>query len=188
MIVGTLNSFLLILTLQLAGGRLDGPGSWGSFKQLVRYPLFFINVSNSSKRHIHGLWYGSRYVRRSTEARTRGTTCHGSFGSSSWHYRHHLLDSHPFRVTRCWPTFECRQWSTNWPRLQDSNRIFRWRVRLTLPHFRNPIFSRSGCVDRCIPLYLRFCQRWRYPRISPLVTRKQKIGCPIMGFDVINNR
>jgi hypothetical protein len=40
MIAGTLNSFLLISTLQLADGRPDGPGSWGSFKQHVSYPMF----------------------------------------------------------------------------------------------------------------------------------------------------
>jgi hypothetical protein len=149
--------------------------------------VLFVNLSNSSKRHIDGLWYGSCYV-RSTEARARGTACHGSFRSSSWHYRHHLLDSHPSRVTRCWPTFECRQWSTNWPRLQDRHLKIRRRARLTISNFGYPMFRRSGCVDRCIPLYLRLCKRWRYPRISPLVTRRQTIGCPIMGFDITSNR
>jgi amino acid transporter len=72
------------------------PSGWAWFVGLLQAAcklsyVLFVNLSNSSKRHIDGLWYGSCYVRRSTETRTRGTACHGSVGSGSWHYRHYLI-------------------------------------------------------------------------------------------------
>jgi amino acid transporter len=49
-------------------------------------------------------------------------------------------------------------------------------------------FAGVGALTAASRCTYAFARDGATPRILPLVMRRQTIGCPIMGFDVINNR